>query len=218
MKIVSSPAVGIIIVGFMCAGCDLLAPPAPQVKSGISKSQETKASTAPTNAIPTNGPKIWKRQTFAGVTFEAPFDVRQLSEAESGLPLEMRGQFSSIESFGGTYPSSDSSEVLRIQISRVKGSAQLAPNMESAMRKAIESTAQKLGDLTPQFSIAPAQFGGANGYISSYSHRSSSGKFTCFESVNAAAGDLFWMIQVGAPDSAHQEMAKKIIASISIQP
>ncbi len=190
-------------------GCEPLEPAASKANSGISKS----------GAPSSGGPQVWTKQSAGGFTFTAPFEVKMLSASESPFPADARSQFTHVEDYAGTFGSADPDKQLRLVISRVQTSSDLSGNMESAMRRTITSAAQKLGDPNPVFTLVPTQFGGANGFVSSYAFQSADGKFSCFESINAAfSGNYLWVIQAGSPDPKLRDMAKQIIASVTIQP
>ena len=86
------------------------------------------------------------------------------------------------------------------------------------MRQTVRNTAKKLGDPAPNQVITAAQFGAANGFISSYAYQNPDGRLHFFESINAASGESMWVILAASEDPKMRDTAKAIIASISIQP
>ncbi len=191
-------------------GCELFEPPTPktQAKAGISKS----------SAPVIGGPQVWTKQSIAGVSFEAPREFAFTRDAADPTDSTRPAAIQDVESYTGSLKSPHSEHLLVVNIAKMRGPSHLAVNMEPAMRQVVRNTAKKLGDPAPNEVITAAQFGAANGFISSYAFQNPDGRLHFYESVNAASGDSMWVILAASEDPKMRDTAKAIIASISIQP
>lgn len=217
MKVVSSQALIILIVGLVCAGCDLVTPPAPQAKSGIAKSGGASTGSTFINNNATGGPKIWRKQTCSGLTFEAPFEVKLDPTIETQLSADGKAGMTDLQGFVGHSEEDKSLQGVRIHIVRFNSNPAFAANMEQAMHKTFQEGMRKHGEPNPQYTVLWTQFGAASGYRLTYA-KTTGGDPRVIEGIVAASGGTFWRADLESGSLSQRDTIKKIVDSMSIQP
>lgn len=198
-------------------GCELFKEPTPKAAAGSAKSVAPGANPTTSNAPATGGPAVWKKHTLVGVTFESPFELTYSQEATTRMGAG-GAAFTAVEAYEGSLGTWGPESGLKMVLSRAKGPAHLGANVENALRQANRNMARNANDANPTEEVKPAQLGAVSGFVSALVVHNPDGRERAVEAVGAASSESHWQIMVMYEDKSQRDTAKKIIASISIQP
>jgi hypothetical protein len=217
MNYVASRAWIALIASIMFAGCDLIEPPTPKPGAGIGRSTSATPNAASPGKSVKGGPKIWRKQTCGGLSFEAPFEVKLDPTLESKLSADSKIGMTNIQGFIGYSEENESLRGVRLQVVKFNGNPAFSANIEQALHKSFQNAARKHGDPNPQYTVLWAQFGAATGYRLTYA-KTDARDPRVIEAIVAAADGTYWKLDLESANLAQRDTIKKIVDSITIQP
>lgn len=169
-------------------------------------------SGGPSSGAPSSASLNWKRQTLLGVSFDAPFELWPRPNA---IPVPAGA---SVEAYVGTDQPQAPQSGVRFLVAKMSNAERLIPNLENALRQSTLNSARQVGDPNPNIVITPVQMGQASGFSCNWSFDDRSGETYSIDAINVHPNGEVWMIVASSGYKEGHAIAKRIMASVAMQP